>query len=665
MASHTVSPLVQPHVERVEAFLSQFDTDIKIDPTYNHAWASSPFNPDNEQFLDFKEFLRYLWVGVLKIPHPTKPGVYAEPTAVQLDIADYLINLPSSRVIIEAFRGVGKSWITSAFVMYLLWLYPSKKIMVASASEDRAKEFVRFTLETMLVSSLLKHLGPGKSQRRSAFSFDCRDILPDHTPSVKAYSVTGSMAGARADIIVGDDVEIPRNSWQVGMRERIREVVREFESILKPGGSICYLGTPQVQETLYGKLEASGYQVRIWPALYPSLKRLDTYAGRLAPFIEEAVRDDPSGISGKAMEPMRFPVEELDKKRLSQGDAHFMLQFMLDTSQSDADMHPMKLRDVPVVDFSNEMAPEVVIPSRSNQNQRTDLPVVGYDGDRWYQASEWLDNKGRPAKMTRFQRVVMGIDPSGSGTDETGWCVVGLLNGRMFLLDAGGFRGVGYSDEVVGKLVGLAKKYKVNQVYIEHNFGAGMFTTVLRPAFNRTYRECELLEVKVSNQMFKDARIIDQLAPLVGQHVLCVRPDTVLADTKSTQGYPDEESLTCQLFYQMTHISANKGSLPKYDRVDVLAMVAAQLIEDLGIDDQEVVLEDRAAALEEWVRAQDERLDGVLWGPNGGAVGNLRDYTDELGYMTFDDDGQSLVTGVLRGSTGGPNRGRSGGPLGH
>ena len=58
---------------------------------------------------DFKLFLQALW-SQLDLPSPTR---------AQYAIADYLQHGPK-RLQIQAFRGVGKSWITGAFV---LWTY--------------------------------------------------------------------------------------------------------------------------------------------------------------------------------------------------------------------------------------------------------------------------------------------------------------------------------------------------------------------------------------------------------------------------------------------------------------------------------------------------------------------------------------------------------------
>jgi hypothetical protein len=84
---------------------------------------------------DFRNFLFLCW-DHLGLP---------EPTEVQYQIADYLQNGPKRRII-EAFRGVGKSWITSAYVVHTLLLDPNKNILVVSASKQRSDDFSTFTL---------------------------------------------------------------------------------------------------------------------------------------------------------------------------------------------------------------------------------------------------------------------------------------------------------------------------------------------------------------------------------------------------------------------------------------------------------------------------------------------------------------------------------------
>ena len=74
-----------------------------------------------EQLKDFRNFLYLVW-KFLKLPEPTK---------IQYSVADYLQH-GSQRQIISAFRGAGKSWITSAYTLWSLLLNPQLNILVVS-----------------------------------------------------------------------------------------------------------------------------------------------------------------------------------------------------------------------------------------------------------------------------------------------------------------------------------------------------------------------------------------------------------------------------------------------------------------------------------------------------------------------------------------------------
>lgn len=81
---------------------------------------------------DFRNFLFVLWSHL---------GLGA-PTKVQYDIAHFLQH-GGRRRIIEAFRGVGKSWITAVDVLWFLTA-TLERILVVSASKDRADSFSVF-----------------------------------------------------------------------------------------------------------------------------------------------------------------------------------------------------------------------------------------------------------------------------------------------------------------------------------------------------------------------------------------------------------------------------------------------------------------------------------------------------------------------------------------
>ena len=110
---------------------------------------------------DFRVYLWYAWKQ-LGLP---------EPTPTQYDIADYIQNGPRRKGI-EAFRGVGKSWITSAWVTYKLRQDPNYKFLVVSASKQRADDFSTFTLRIIKEFPILQHLKPGRDDRESKVAFD-------------------------------------------------------------------------------------------------------------------------------------------------------------------------------------------------------------------------------------------------------------------------------------------------------------------------------------------------------------------------------------------------------------------------------------------------------------------------------------------------------------
>ena len=104
---------------------------------------------------DFKLFLQALW-GQLDLPEPTK---------AQYAIADYLQHGPK-RLQIQAFRGIGKSWITGAFVLWTLFKDPEKKIMIISASKERADNMSIFLQKLIIETPWLKHLQPKSDDSR-------------------------------------------------------------------------------------------------------------------------------------------------------------------------------------------------------------------------------------------------------------------------------------------------------------------------------------------------------------------------------------------------------------------------------------------------------------------------------------------------------------------
>ena len=507
---------------------------------------------------DFRNFLYMAWEH-LGLP---------DPTPVQYDIADYIQSGPKRRCVM-AFRGVGKSWVTSAFVCHQLLLDPTKNILVVSASKQRADDFSTFTLRLIAEMEILQHLKPGDNQRNSKIAFDVAPAPASHAPSVTSKGITSQITGSRADLIIADDVESLNNSATQMMRDKLAMQVQEFDAVLKPNGHIIYLGTPQTEQSLYNELPDRGYDVRIWPARMPTEKQITGYGKRLAPTILE-MDLEPS----KAIDPKRFNEFDLMEREASYGRSGFALQFMLDTSLSDAQRYPLKLSDLVIMRLDKEQAPEKVIWAGTPEYAYKDLPCVGFGGDRFYMPM------GTSGEFMNYQGSVMSIDPSGRGADETAYAIVKMLNSQLFVVAAGGLPG-GYDEDTLKALAVMAKEHSVNEVIVESNFGDGMFTALLQPILSKIHK-VTITEVRHSIQ--KEKRILDVLEPVMNRHKLIVDEKIIHDDYNSTKHLPPEKALKYQLFYQMSRLTRDKGSLAHDDRLDVLAMAVQYWVDQMSRD---------------------------------------------------------------------------------
>lgn len=541
--------------------------------------SSTSLSTQTDPFADFKVFLYLIW-KYLNLPDPTRS---------QYAMADWLQNGPV-RLVIEAFRGIGKSWVTAAFVCWLLLKDPQLKIMVVSANKTRADNFSTFVLRLISEVPFLKHLAPRTDQRTSKIAFDVAPATADDSPSVKSVGITGQLTGSRADVIIADDIEVVNNSATQAMRDKLGELTKEFAAILKPldSSKIIYLGTPQTEQSIYNRLPARGYEIRVIPSRYPTAAQRARYGSRLASYLIADLDRSPELAEAPVCE--RFNSAVLLEKMAEYGSAGFALQFMLDTSLADADRYPLKLRDLIVMDLDKSIAPRELAWSNDATCAVQEVPVVGFDGDRYFRP--FMVNK---ENWGAYTGIVMAVDPSGRGGDETGYAVVAILGGRLFLLDAGGFVG-GYHDTVLEALANKAKEFSVNEVVIEPNFGDGMFNKLLAPVMTRIH-PCRISETERSKGQ-KEQRIVDTLEPVLNGHRLVIDRSLIERDFKSTEHLPPEHQNRYRLFYQLTRITRDRGSIQKDDRLDALALAVHYWTSSMSRDVAKAAAQAKAEALD-------------------------------------------------------------------
>ena len=545
---------------------------------------------------DFKLFLQALWQQ-LDLPSPTR---------AQYAIADYLQHGPK-RLQIQAFRGVGKSWITGAFVLWTLFKDPEKKIMIISASKERADNMSIFLQKLIIETPWLNHLQPKSDDARwSRISFDVQ-CSPHQAPSVKSVGITGQLTGSRADLMILDDIEVPGNSMTELMREKLLQLCTEAESILTPkkDSRICYLGTPQTSFTVYNKLAERSYKPFVWPARYP--KKVSQYEGLLAPQIVGDMDDgaEPWGVT----DPDRFGDEDLIEREASMGRSNFMLQFMLDTSLSDAEKFPLKMADLVVTSVNPTTAPEAVVWCSDPANLLKELPTVGLPGDYFYSPMQ-LQGDWNP-----YTETICSVDPSGRGTDETAAAFISQRNGFLYLHEMRAYRD-GYSDKTLLDILRGCKKFGVTKLLIETNFGDGIVGELFRKHLQQTKQAIDIEEVRANVR--KEDRIIDSLEPVLNQHRLVVNRSVIDWDYNSNKDAAPEERLLYMLFYQMSRMCREKGAVKHDDRLDCLAQGVKYFTDALAISAQQQMIERRR---DDWNDLQESWLDNPQEAANHLAFG--------------------------------------------
>lgn len=526
---------------------------------------------------DFRVFASYIWQDCLRLP---------EPAPIQYDIADYMQNLPVSsdgirRGQVQSMRGAGKTYLAAAFVLWKLYCNPDYKILVVSSTTKRAREFVLLCRQIIDKGELLHSLKPrlasensptGKDQVDNAEAFDVGSLTrPAKDPSLTSYGIFSTFTGTHPDIIVSDDIETPENALTFEKRERLHTAAMEYESLINPKGTILYLGTPQSEESVYLKLERS-YPIRRWPCRVPNPSD-ESSCRNLAPYILNL-----KATIGAPTYPERFDDDQLLEKESIYGPSIFALQMLLDTTLSDADRYPLKLKDLIVMDLNTEVAPSRVV-----WGTTTKIPFesVGLGGDRLYGPGYYEEN------YLEYNTGVMFIDPSGRGADETAYAVVKVLNGMLFVLDVGGYQG-GHSEAVMTKLAKTAAMHDIRRIVVETNFGDGMFEKLLQPTMIRYCGPVQIDSKRSSGQ--KELRIIDTLEPIVYNHRMVI-------DTRVAKNM--------ELMTQYTRITRDRGSLRHDDRIEALAGACAELsnlvVLDPEVRAQEIEEAQKMAMAKQWV----------------------------------------------------------------
>jgi hypothetical protein len=534
---------------------------------------------------DFRVFLTLIWRFLLHV----------DPSPIQLDMAYWLQHGPD-RSIIMAFRGFSKSWITGAYALWRLYRDPDEKILVVSGSLVRAAATTNWCLQLIMTMPLLAHMRPKSNFRQSSQMFDVGNCVPGQSASFMAMGIAGQLVGFRGTCIIPDDVETQTNSLTEPGRVKTREGVKEFESVLTPGGVIKYLGTPHDSDSLYLYLlrlknedGSPVYTARIWPALFPTEDERKVYRTWLAPYITAQIRKQGPSIVGHSTMPNRFTDEDLAGRRAAMGTSEFRLQFMLDLTGTLLDRFPLRLKDLIVMDLPDDMGPGEVIWGTTHPLR--DLTPMGHDGDYYYSPVPV-----EKVTMYKWEALCGYIDGSGRGKDETALSIVAFLFGRVFLLHLWAST-KGYEMSTLVSIAKACIRFKVPKLYLESNFGDGMFANLLRPVLIAEWVKANegkshehhggtiIEEVQSSNKAQKEKRILSVLEPITQQHRLVVNKAVIEYDLKSLESIEGEETRHRYAWgFQYSHLTRERDALAHDDRLESTAGAASIFAPRMGVD---------------------------------------------------------------------------------
>ena len=169
-------------------------------------------------------------------------------------IMEFLVNVldqPPRRGLLTAFRHSGKSTVVGIFAAATLYMRPQTRIMILSAESVLASRMVTHVRHILENHPMCAHMVPEVKKEWGTHKITINRPIGIREPSVICQGIHGNITGARADLIICDDVEVPNTSNTAAKRSALRERLRELDFILGPGGAMIYIGTPHTMDTIY------------------------------------------------------------------------------------------------------------------------------------------------------------------------------------------------------------------------------------------------------------------------------------------------------------------------------------------------------------------------------------------------------------------------------
>lgn len=435
-----------------------------------------------------------------------------------------------SKVAIHVFRTAGKSFLVDLYIIWRILRTPDIKILILSANENLAKMHIR-RIKKFLKLSPITRGWKFRSITKTSIDFDFS--FQEEVPSIVTLGIGAAVAGIRADLVIGDDIESRVNAKTPQTRMDLLGQLEDIINVLHP--SCRFIPEGETQDPL-------------WLPEKTSSVILGTYYSQFSIYLPPIEPGEAHPLQGyvvykmaaldsndESTFPERITTMELRMRRATKR-VDWTLQYALDPEQI-ANIHGVIRWDKLVT-------------------KRVDPKTISY-------ITLCLDPTGE--RLKRMPGVVQD-------NDELAFAIGGLVTGvkgnknRLHILDIIGSNQHTSEDFIKHVLIPAINKWGVTRVQVESNMPA---------AFNLVQRI--LIQEKVQVGLMppfmakrgKHERCMNSLESNLNSGVVTFEPE-VLQDRQTA--------------YQLKDLTAI--SLPAHDdRIDALAQLVDVFEKNLALPD--------------------------------------------------------------------------------
>lgn len=175
---------------------------------------------------------------------------------VHVEIVNWLEHRQGRNAVLQVWRGCGKSTLVGLYIAWKLLVKPEWRFLVLSADDVTAWKMSADAQHIIDMHPLCQGMKGERVWQSSMWSVSGN---PDpRNASVMSKGIMGNITSSRADEVLFDDVEVPKNVGSEEMRRQLRMRIDETTHILVPGGQKLFIGTPHHFVSIYPEQISKG-----------------------------------------------------------------------------------------------------------------------------------------------------------------------------------------------------------------------------------------------------------------------------------------------------------------------------------------------------------------------------------------------------------------------